>query len=72
MDEIDPFEPGTQIFVGTVKFWRNGYGELVTDSGVTVPFSMQGQPAFRVGMRVRIVARKYRPRFFADSVTAAD
>ena len=72
MDEIDPFEPGSQIFVGTVKFWRNGYGELVTDSGVTVPFTMPGQSALRVGARVRIVARKYKPRFFAESVTAAD
>jgi hypothetical protein len=72
MDEIDPFEPGSQIFVGTVKFWRNGYGELVTDSGVTVPFNTQGRPALRVGMRVRIVARKYEPRFLAEDITAAD
>jgi hypothetical protein len=72
MDEIDPFEPESQIFVGLIKFWRNGYGELVTDSGVTVPFNTQGRPALRVGMRVRIVARKYKPRFFAEEVSAAD
>jgi uncharacterized OB-fold protein len=72
MDGIDPFEPESQIFVGTVKFWRSGYGELVTDSGVTVPLNIEGQPALRVGMRVRIVARKYKPRYFAESITAAD
>jgi hypothetical protein len=72
MDEIDPFEPGSQIFVGTIKFSRSGYGELVTDSGVTVPFTTQSQSVFRIGTRVRIVARKYKPRFFAEAVTAAD
>lgn len=72
MDEIDPFEPESQIFVGTIKFWRSGYGELVTDSGVTIPLNTQGQPAYRVGMRVRIVARKYKPRFFVEAVTASD
>jgi len=44
----------------------------VTDSGVTVPLNIEGQPALRVGMRVRIVARKYKPRYFAESITAAD
>ncbi len=72
MDESDPFEPGSQTFVGTIRFWRGGYGELVTDSGVTIPLSTQGQPAFRVGARVKIVARKYKPRFFAETVTNAD
>lgn len=72
MDEIDPFEPESQVFVGTIKFWRNGYGELVTDSGVTVPLNIEGQPAYRVGTRVRIVARKYKPRYFTEAVTAAD
>lgn len=72
MDDTDPFEPGSQIFTGTIRFWRGGYAELVTDSGVTVPLTTQGQPAFRVGARVRIVARKYKPRFFAEKVTVAD
>lgn len=72
MDEIDPFEQGSQVFVGTIKVWRNGYGEIVTDSGVTIPLTTQGQPALRIGTRVRIVARKYKPRFFAEAVTAAD
>jgi uncharacterized OB-fold protein len=72
MDDTDPFEPESQIFVGTIRFWRGGYGELVTDSGVTIPLTTQGQPALRVGARVRIVARKYKPRFFAETVTIAD
>jgi hypothetical protein len=44
----------------------------VTDSGVTIPLDIQGQPAYRVGTRVRIVARKYKPRYFTEAVTAAD
>jgi hypothetical protein len=72
MDNTDPFEPGSQIFTGTIKFWRGGYGELVTDSGVTIPLTTEGHPAFRVGARVKIIARKYKPRFFAETVIVAD
>ena len=72
MDEADPFEPESQIFTGTIKVWRNGYGELVTDSGVTIPLTIKDQPAFRVGARVKIVARNYKPRFFVETVTVRD
>lgn len=72
MDEADQLEPESQVFTGTVRAWRSGYGELLTDSGVTIFLTTRGQPALREGMRVTIVARKYRPRFFVEKVTSAE
>ena len=44
----DPFEPGTYEFTGVIKIWSSSYGELVTDSGVTVLFATQGFQAAHV------------------------
>jgi hypothetical protein len=62
------FEPGTHQFTGTVKVWQGGYGEVVTDSGVHVPFVTTGHPPVREGTRVTLVVRKYRPLFHLDEV----
>jgi hypothetical protein len=72
MDEPDPFEPGTHVFTGTVKIWRSGYGELVTDSGVTVPLLTQGHAPVREGARVTLVTRKLRPRFQIERVVRSE
>lgn len=72
MDEPDPFEPGDHVFTGTVKTWRGTYGELLTDSGVTVPLLTQGQPQVPEGARVTLVTRKLRPRFQVDKIYKAD
>jgi hypothetical protein len=62
------FEPGTHQFTGTVKVWQGGYGEVVTDSGVHVPFVTTGHPSVREGTRVTLAVRKYRPLFHLDEV----
>ena len=67
-EKLDLFEPETHVFTGTVKFWRGDYGELLTDSGVTVPLVTQGHPPLREGTRVTLVARKFRPLFQVEKV----
>jgi hypothetical protein len=68
MDETDLFEPGTQVFTGTIKVWRSNYAELVTDSGVTIPLLTQGHAPMQVGARVTLEARKLRPLFQVKAV----
>jgi hypothetical protein len=68
MDEADPFEAGRYVFAGTVTVWRSDYGELFTDSGVTVPLVTRGHPLLREGMRVTLIARKQRPLFQIEKV----
>ena len=63
MRDVDLFEPGTQVFTGTVRAWGGPFAELVTDSGLTVTFTTEGTPAVPEGARVTIVARKYLPLF---------
>ncbi len=70
MDELDPFEPGTHTFSGIVKAWTPNSAELVTDSGLTVFLSTQGQPPVPVGARISIVTRKYRPCYLVVKVAA--
>jgi hypothetical protein len=72
MDEVDAFEPGTHVFTGTVKVWRSGYGELLTDSGVTVPLFTQGHPSLREGTRVTLVTRKLRPLFQIEKIIKSE
>ena len=72
MDEIDAFEPGKHVFTGTVKVWRSGYGELLTDSGVTVPLVTQGHPPLREGTRVTLITRKLRPLFQIEKVIKSE
>jgi hypothetical protein len=69
MGELDLFEPGTQVFTGTVRSWSGAFGELVTDSGLSVIFVVQGQAQPQVGERITISARKYRPVYHAASVS---
>jgi hypothetical protein len=61
--ELDLFEPGTEVFTGTVKAWDRQRAELWTDSGFSVHFVTQGQSQVREGAHVTVVARKYRPRY---------
>lgn len=68
MDSFAPVEPDTHVFTGTVKAWRSDYGELVTDSGVTVPLVTRGLPALAVGTRLTLVARKFKPLFLIERV----
>ena len=72
MDDPDPFEPGTFEFTGVIKIWGDSYGELVTDSGVTVLFGTQGIQAASAGSRIRIITRRFRPRYHIDQAFTAN
>jgi hypothetical protein len=61
-------EPGTHVFSGTIRVWRSDYGELLTDSGVTVQLITQGQPMMREGERVTIVTRRFRPLYQVEQI----
>lgn len=69
MDASDLVEPNTHVFTGTVTIWRKDYGELCTDSGVTVLLLTQDMPAVPVGTRVTLVARKFKPIFQIEKMT---
>ena len=61
MSDVDPFEPGSHSFSGTVRGWTNEYAEFVTDSGLVLFLDTRGQAPVPQGTRLRIEARKYRP-----------
>lgn len=63
MDLAALFEPGTHSFNGTVKSWRNGFAEVITDSGISIPLVAEGQTPMAEGTRITITARKYRPLY---------
>jgi len=75
MGDLDLFEPGTQIFTGVVRSWSGAFGELVTDSGLSLIFVLQGQgqgePQPKVGERITISARRFRPVYQAATITRA-
>jgi hypothetical protein len=71
MDDLDPFEPGTHTFSGVVKAWGTNSAELVTDSGLALFLSTQGQPQVPIGARVTVVTRKYRPCYLVIRVAGA-
>jgi len=71
MEDLDPFEPGTHTYTGIVKAWTANSAELVTDSGLTLFLSTQGQPAVAPGTRITVVTRKYRPCHLVMRVTPA-
>ena len=73
MGDLDLFEPGTQIFTGVVRSWSGACGELVTDSGLSLIFVLQGQgePQPKVGERITISARRFRPVYQAATITRA-
>jgi hypothetical protein len=68
MDSFAPVEPDTHVFTGTVKAWHSDYGELITDSGVTIPLVTRGLAPMPVGTRMTLVARKLRPLFLIEKV----
>lgn len=70
MGDLELFEPGAQIFTGTVRSLSGIFGELVTDSGLSVVFVVQGQPQPQIGSRITINTRRYRPIYHATSITA--
>lgn len=69
MDNSAPLEPGTHVFSGTITAWRSDYGELVTDSGVTVPLLTRDLPTVPVGTRLTLVVRKFKPLFQIEKAT---
>lgn len=71
MGDLDLFEPGTQIFTGVIRSWSGSFGELVTDSGLSVIIVVQGQAQPPIGERVTISARRYRPVYHAASISKA-
>ncbi len=72
MADRGPLEENSQVFTGIIKSWRSDYGELLTDSGVTVPLVTEGYPAIPIGMRVTVVARKYKPLFQIEKLSRAN
>ena len=68
MDNYAPVEPDAHVFTGTIISWSSDYGELLTDSGVTVPLVTRGFPALPVGARLTLIARKFRPLFQIEKV----
>ncbi|WP_295558815.1 hypothetical protein [uncultured Hyphomicrobium sp.] len=70
MNSFAPIEPETHVFTGTVKSWQADYGELLTDSGVTVPLVTRGLSPLPVGTRLTLVARKFKPLFMVEKVVA--
>lgn len=71
MGDLDLFEPGTQVFTGVVRSWSGAFGELVTDSGLSVIFVLQGQVQPQVGERITISARRFRPVYQVASLSPA-
>jgi hypothetical protein len=73
MGDLDLFEPGTQIFTGVVRSWSGAFGELVTDSGLSLIFVLQGQGESqpKVGERITISVRRFRPVYQAATITRA-
>ena len=66
--KMETVESDTHVFTGIVRAWRSDYGELITDSGVTVPLVTRGLPPLPEGARVTLVARKLRPLFQIEKV----
>lgn len=71
MQDRAPLEDEAQVFSGIVKVWRSDYGELLTDSGVTVPLVTSGYRTVPIGTRVTLIARKYKPLFQIDRIVDA-
>jgi ribosomal protein L35AE/L33A len=69
MDYAHPVEADSDVFTGTVRVWRGDYGELFTDSGVTVPLLTRGLPPIAVGTRLTVIARKFKPLYQIQKVS---
>ena len=68
MNNYAPVEPDTHVFTGTIKSWHSDYGELLTDSGVTIPLVTHGLAPLPVGSRLTLVARKLKPLYLIEKV----
>lgn len=71
MDDADLFEPDTHTFTGVVKEWGPFWGELVTDSGLSIVFVTRDQPQVAQGTRIAINAKKFRPRYLPTRIARA-
>jgi hypothetical protein len=71
MDDADLFEPETHTFSGVVKEWGQFWGELVTDSGLSIIFVTRDQQAVPPGTRISINAKKFRPRYLPTRIGRA-
>ncbi len=71
MDDADLFEPDTHTFTGVVKEWGPFWGELVTDSGLSIVFVTRDQQPVPQGTRININAKKFRPRFLPTRIGRA-
>lgn len=71
MDDADLFEPDTHTFTGVVKEWGPFWGELVTDSGLSIVFVTRDQPIVAQGTRIAINAKKFRPRYLPTRIARA-
>lgn len=71
MDDADLFEPETHTFTGVVKEWGPFWGELVTDSGLSIVFVTRDQQPVPQGARINVNAKKFRPRFLPTRIARA-
>lgn len=71
MDDLTLFEPETHTFTGVVKDWGPFWGELVTDSGLSIVFVTRDQAAVAQGTRITVDAKKFRPRFLPTRISRA-
>lgn len=71
MEDADLFEPETHTFTGAIKAWGPFWGELVTDSGLSIIFVTRDQPALPLGSRITVNAKKFRPRFLPTRISRA-
>jgi len=65
-------EPDTLVFTGTIRAWDSNFGELITDSGVTVPLVTRGLPAVAVGARLTLVVRKLKPLYQIERMVGSE
>lgn len=71
MDDADLFEPETHTFTGVVREWGPFWGELVTDSGLSIVFVTRDQQPVPQGTRITVNAKKFRPRFLPMRIARA-
>ena len=69
MGDDDPLEAGSHVFSGCITVWRPPFAEIVTDSGLTVPLTIDGVGTVAEGTRVTIVARRIKPRYQVVKIT---
>ncbi len=68
MDDADLFEPETHSFTGVIREWGPFWGELVTDSGLSIVFVTREQEPVPQGTRIMINAKRFRPRYLPTRI----